>query len=639
MTPKLRRNRWYRHIPFLLVLILAFGVRFIKIEERPWDSDELGALFRAENAHNFDTHLDQGVAIDGHPALVQTFLWTNAQSWHLNPTQIKCLWATLELVAICFFYLFFWSRLGRRSAFFVAVSLSLLWWPVSMGIWVRPYAIAFFWTSLLALSSERRFRQKNKSFLWILLMSVSMALLAYTHYMAALTGILFLISEWFQKKIPLRILLVVAVLASLLYVPHLGLFLTQLNEGGLSWLGKPGMNFLIDHFYYIFNESNLVLLWIFLMLTIGIVYLRRKGFSQNLKVKLISGIGIWLGVTLISFTYSHVQKPVLQHNALFFALPFLLGGISILFYKLPATLMRFVNFIWVSILFFSLSAEKGHFTTAFEDRYASPIKAISKLESDETKTDLTLLDGPSDVLQFHLKSHPINPVFLLENLPINKAATMDSIFRFKDSSTSQYWVGLHAGSNVNLQTYFWSRFDLIPSMQGGVKRTFITGGEYFVATLSDSSFLERHKSITKMLPINEALFIDFKEIEAKLGTIEPTDVLMVSVEDGFACNEVFREFDLVTAIFQEGFNRALNQIDYRFTSNKSPLNQHNVWLHHPIKLADIPNWDSKSRLRVSYEYRGPEDNQFKASPFRLHIRKIKGNPHLYNRKTVQTIGS
>ena len=64
---------------------------------------------------------------------------------------------------------------------------------------------------------------------------------------------------------------------------------------------------------------------------------------------------------------------------------------------------------------------------------------------------------------------------------------------------------------------------------------------------------------------------------------------MVSVEDGFACNEVFREFDLVTAIFQEGFNRALNQIDYRFTSNKSPLNQHNVWLHHPIKLADIPN--------------------------------------------------
>ena len=139
--------------------------------------------------------------------------------------------------------------------------------------------------------------------------------------------------------------------------------------------------------------------------------------------------------------------------------------------------------------------------------------------------------------------------------------------------------------------------------------------------------------------MNEGLFIDFKEIEAKLGIIEPNDVLMVSVEDGFACNEVFREFDLVTAIFQEGFNRALNQIDYRFTPNKSPLNQHNAWLHHPIKLADIPNWDAKSRLRVSYEYRGPEDNQFKASPSRLRIRKIKGNPHLYNRKTVQTIGS
>ena len=124
MTPKLHRTRWYRHIPFLLVLILAIGVRFINIEERPWDSDELGALFRAENAQNFDSHLNQGVAVDGHPALVQTFLWTNAQSWHLSPTQLKCLWATLDLAAICFFYLFFWSRLGRRSAFFVAVSLS-----------------------------------------------------------------------------------------------------------------------------------------------------------------------------------------------------------------------------------------------------------------------------------------------------------------------------------------------------------------------------------------------------------------------------------------------------------------------------------------------------------------------------------
>ena len=638
MTPKLRRTRWYRHIPFLLVLVLAIGVRFIQIEERPWDSDELGALFRAENAPDFDIHLNQGVAIDGHPALVQTFLWTNAQSWQLSPTELKVLWAAIDIAAICLFYFFFWSRLGRRSAFFVAVSLSLLWWPVTMGIWVRPYAIAFFWTALLSLSSERRFRQKNKSFLWVLLMAVSLALLAYTHYMAALTGVLFLISEWFQKKVPLRVLLVVAVLASLLYVPHLSLFLTQLNEGGLSWLGKPGINFLIDHLYYIFNQSNLVFLWIFLMFTIGIVYLRWKGLSQTLKVKLISGIGIWLGVILISFAYSHVQKPVLQHNALFFALPFFLGGISILFYRLPALLLRFLNIIWVSILFFSLSAEKGHFTTVFEDRYASPIKAISQMEAVKKRADMTLLDGPTDVLNFHLKMNPINPVFLLENSHNSKAATLDSIFRFTDSSTAKYWIGLHSGSDVNLQTYFWTRFDLIPFTRNGAKRNFITGGEYFAVTLSDSSFLERHKSITKMLPMNEAVFIDFKEIEAQLGIIEPNDVLMVSVEDGLDCKEVFREFDLVTAIFQEGFNRALNQIDYRFTPNKDPLNQHNGWLHHPVKLADIPNWDAKSRLRVSYEYRGPEDNQFKPSPLRLRIRKIKGNPHLYSRKTIQTIG-
>lgn len=637
MTPALRRTFWYRHIPFFFVLILAIAVRFIGLQDRPWDSDELGALFRAEHAQRFDDHIQLGVRIDGHPALVQTFLWINVQIACFNPVQLKIIWSIASVLGISFFYAFFWTRMGRKTAFFVFSSLALLWWPVSLGIWVRPYSIAFLWLGLLAFSSERCSRQKGKKTLWLVLMALSLALLAYTHYMAALTGVLFLVSELWTRRLTPRLFWIIGAGAFALYVPHLGIFFSQLKEGGLSWLGPPQNDFLFDHIYYVLNQSRLVALWFMLFLVTGIVFSYTRGLSHNLIRKSLALGGIWVLVFIISFIYSRVQKPVLQHNALFFALPFLLGGISVLIQKMPLTVLRFFNFLWVALLFFSLSKEKGYFTTAFEDRYASPIKAISRMEAQNNRADLTLLDGPTDVLNFHLGLHPINPVWLLENLDNNKITQLNSLFRISDSSRI-FWIGLHAGSDVNLQTYFWSRLQIIPLTDPKVKRHFITGGEYFAAKVSDSSFLESHKFITKMLPMNEGLFIDFKEIEAQLGAIEKNDIFMISVEDGFTCNEVFREFDLVTAIFQEGFNRALNQIDYRFTPNTNSQNQFKDWLHHPVKLADIPNWDTKSRLRVSYEYRGTEDVKFQHAPIPMRIRKIKGNPHLYSRRNVQTFG-
>ena len=633
MNTRLRKSFWYRQIPFLLLLILAIGVRFVQIQNRPWDSDELGALFRAENASDFNSHLENGVAIDGHPALVQTFLWTNSQTWKLNPIQLKSLWAFTSLLSIILFYGFYWSRFGRKSAFFVASGLCLLWWPVSLSIWVRPYTIALFWLGLLALSSEKQFKQKNTATLWLVLMAVSMALLAYSHYMAALTGCMFLLGEWVQKKIATRYLIIVGVLSSLLYVPHIGLFLTQLKEGGLTWLGKPSFTFIGEQVFYVLNQSNLVALWLTIMLIAGGFTLYKKGFPRKLKIKSISLFGIWIGVFVISFAYSHLQKPVLQHNALFFALPFLLGGISIIFQKIPVTLLRFLNLIWVSVLFFSLTAEKGHFGIAFDDRYTTPLKVISEFEKKTHKYYPSLLDGPKDVLGFHLKSLSVQrPKFLEDSNAISYLTNLKT----GDSATpiDTVWIALNSGSDVNLQTYFWSRFRPIPVLNSKSKRNFITGGEYYCAERSDSSLLLTTPYLEKIADANEMFFIDFNEIESKLGKINTNDFLVISVYDELDCNEVFRRFDLVSALFQEGFNKALNQIDYRFTANTQMLNWHKGWLNHTIKLADIPSWNQNSRLRISYEYRG-EDSNFTRKNIPFRIRKIEGNPNIYERKTSQ----
>jgi hypothetical protein len=92
---------------------------------------------------------------------------------------------------------------------------------------------------------------------------------------------------------------------------------------------------------------------------------------------------------------------------------------------------------------------------------------------------------------------------------------------------------------------------------------------------------------------------------------------------------------LVSALFQKGFNQALQQIDYRYTSNDQILNIDNCLLHHPIKLSDIKHWNDESLLRVSYEYRG--NTTPKNQTYSCIITKIAGNPHLYGYPTKQTL--
>ena len=84
------------------------------------------------------------------------------------------------------------------------------------------------------------------------------------------------------------------------------------------------------------------------------------------------------------------------------------------------------------------------------------------------------------------------------------------------------------------------------------------------------------------------------------------------------------ERHLVSAIFTPSFNKALRQIDYRFTSNTKRINDSIII--HSIKLSDIPNWNNESTLRISYENRNSRTSNYK---FEMSIKMQKGNPFLY----------
>jgi hypothetical protein len=612
------------HGPFILALILAVVFRFTLLTERPFDSDELGAIFRAENAETFSKHIDKGVRIDGHPALVQTFLWMNQQWGIISILNLKFLWTSISLLSIVFYYVYFTRRLGFKPAFFIAASLLFLFWPATMGQWVRPYTIGFLWLSILSFSLTIRRGAIAKVFL----ASIGLAMAAYSHYFAGLTGFLILLLDAKMLKTNYKEVLLISAGSFLLFSPHLGVFLDQLEIGGLTWLSAPDISFIGDHFFHVFNGSHLIILEIILALTVQLLWIFWKKKPLKPYQNSIFTLGVWAIIFIIGFSYSKLSKPVLHDNVMYFALPFFIGSIANFFRFAPPYIMRLCAVIWVSSLCYSSIMEKGYYSTALINKYHFPIKTIA--QNPPTLNTGIIIDGPSDVFQYHLQGKPFNATLLQEKL--NASQYMDSITRY--SVDTNIFV-LNSGTDMQIITAMYSRLHLIPMQKEGPIRSFYQGGELFKATRESIPFWESQPHMTITLSSEKPSFVEFKSIIKELGPIDRNDILFISIIDSSLSQPKYEPRHLISALFQKGFNQTLQQIDYRYTSNDQQLNVDDSLLHHAIKLSDIKYWNQENMLRISYEYRG------NATPlnqtYSCIITKIKGNPYLYGYPTKQTL--
>lgn len=612
------------HGPFILALILAVVFRFSFLSDRPFDSDELGAIFRAENTETFSDHIDHGVRIDGHPALVQTFLWVNQKLGMICTQNLKFLWTSISLLSIVFYYLYFTRRLGIKPAFFIALSLLFLYWPAMMGQWVRPYTIGFLWLAILSFALTIR----RRAVLKVLLATIGLAMAAYSHYFAGLTGFFILSLDAKMHKISIKELLLIFGGSFLLFSPHIGVFLDQLGIGGLTWLSAPDVSFIGNHFFHIFNESRLIILELVLALTVQILWIFWKKKSLKSYQNSIFMLGIWAFVFIIGFSYSKLSKPVLHDNVMYFALPFFIGSIANFFRSAAPHIMRLWAVIWVSSLCYSCIIEKGYYSTSLIDKYHFPIQTIT--QNTPTKNTGIIIDGPPDVFQYHLQGKPFAATLLKEQL---------HTFRFIDSITrclsdTNIFV-LNSGTDMPIITALYSRLHLIPKQTRSPLRTFYQGGELFMAANGGKSFLESQRHITFTLSSEKPYFIEFKSIIKELGHIDKNDLLFISIVDSSLTEPKYESRHLISALFQKGFNQTLQQIDYRYTSNDQNLNLDDSLLHHALKLSDIKYWNQESLLRISYEYRGnttPVDQTYTCI-----ITKIQGNPHLYGYLTKQTL--
>jgi hypothetical protein len=341
--------RWFQW-GWAMVVLAIVALRFWDLQAYAWGYDELSAVFRAMQAKDWHAHLHQGVAVDGHPAGLQTliWLWIGANGADVF---IPRLFTSLFSMGVL------WQLHGMakrhfdvETAYWAVCLMGLMWWQAGMSIWIRPYVfglpfVLWSWDLVLGVLKHRNVQGDvmlpERMGLFSLKLGGALAGAAYIHYFAGLTaGASFIALLLLQPKIkpnpsehtqglhPSYILFLPVTIAFLLYLPHLPLTFAQFQLGGLGWLNAPTPKFLWQFLQHATGNSPAILLLFTGVLVyalqyhIRIAYLPKpasfKRILQQPTILLTLG---FLLVFAFGYVYSVVRAPILQNNALYFLLP------------------------------------------------------------------------------------------------------------------------------------------------------------------------------------------------------------------------------------------------------------------------------------------------------------------------------
>ena len=318
------RTNYIDHILIFLIIVIGAILRFYDYTDIPFTHDEFSALFRT-GFSNFHDLILKGVETDTHPAGVQVFLYYWVKLTGFSEPLVKLPFTLLSLGSVYLVYLTGRKWFSATSGLLAASFLSFLQYPVMYGQIARPYAsglflvllMVYFWTNLMHTPSKRYYFNLAGYIL-------SSALCAYNHHftllfcgLAGFTG-LFIVSR--ERRLTYILSWFVI---TLLYIPHLSIFLGQLKQGGIGgWLSKPRPDFILDYLSYVFQFSWVVVSMIILLVILALVWRDRES-KTDYRFVLVSLI--WFLIPLITaFLYSIWINPVLQYSVLIFSFPFLL---------------------------------------------------------------------------------------------------------------------------------------------------------------------------------------------------------------------------------------------------------------------------------------------------------------------------
>ena len=505
----------YFQLGWILVVIGSLALRLVGLDGRAWGYDELSAVFRAmSTSHNWHAHLEKGVAVDGHPAGLQTILW-----WWISLAGSDVLWPRIFTVLFSIGVLWQFHHMaktlfGYEAAFWAVAMMGLMWWQVNMGIWIRPYIFALpfvlgSWNLVLGLLKNRDSNGDvllpNQMGWFAVKLGGAQAGAAYFHYFAGLTaGASFIALLLIQPKIrtnpsnhtqglhPSYILFLPVTFAVLFYLPHLPLTFAQFQLGGLGWLNRPTPQFLWQFLKFATGHSLPVLI-IFvgsiiyaLQYQIRIAYLPKPASIKRIfrQPAILLTLGFFF-VFGFGYIYSVVRAPILQNNALYFAFSLLLlvasSGIATLRNQFGQTtngINRFekrtqpLALILPALFLFNTLYQKQFLTLERKGTHHRIVEQSIDFAQEQSKllsaipvkSDIHIwLDGPADNYQFHrsqiLYKHNFSNIPPAEYFE-SHGPTLPYIAQKLQSlkPNSQVFLGVQSGSQPWLMPLIESHF-------------------------------------------------------------------------------------------------------------------------------------------------------------------------------------
>ncbi len=301
------------------VLGIGAALRLWQYHALSFSNDELSALSRL----GYDSMRDLvmgGVRPDGHPAAAQVVLWHVTRWFGDGETVVRLPFVMAGIGAVWYTFRMGRAWVGISAGLLVAAAMTSLEFPLLYSRIARPYALGLLFSTVTAYHWIRVMRGTHST--WNLLMlALSLALCAYTHYFCGLTAaVMAIIGMLALKGDVLRSYLYALGGAVVLFLPHLPVTLHQLGMGGVPWVGVPQEDWPLEHLYHVMNCSWAVLGILAAVGFVGWVFFRpRRNWMQWLLPLLLFAVPL-----LVGFFYSRHVSPVLQHSVLLFSFPFLL---------------------------------------------------------------------------------------------------------------------------------------------------------------------------------------------------------------------------------------------------------------------------------------------------------------------------
>jgi hypothetical protein len=388
----------------LIVLAAGTAVRFYGYPNIPFTYDELSAWGRTDFSSWRDL-IDRGVRGDGHPALIQVFLFCWRKLFGDSEAAFKVPFLLMGIAGIYLTYLLGKKWFSEMTGLVSAAFVSVLQYTVMYSQIARPYISGLFLSLLMVICwsnvvlGGNAYRRRP----WLIGFIVFATLCCYNHYFSLLFAFIVGVSGYFfLPRKEWKEYSAAGGIVAVLFLPHLSITQDQLRIGGVGgWLAKPDRCFFGNYLQYVFDFSWLVITLV-VLLVVGSFFVLDKEWKSKNRLRLLCACW-FLMPFIVGYLYSRYRNPVLQYSVLIFSFPYLLLLLFSFFGEMKA---KWQGALMVLILLagsYSLIFERLHYSVFYKQPVEQMAKAAVDFSNEHPgRKSLILIMEPQKYMNYYL---------------------------------------------------------------------------------------------------------------------------------------------------------------------------------------------------------------------------------------------